>query len=57
MFLNHFGLKRDKSGKFSIERTARELKRKLAKNKTNTNDLTNYKDYEQTAHGWRKKIK
>ena len=56
-FLNHFGLKRDKSGKFSYERAAAALaRRKKRESKPPKHKSINYKDYEKTALGWRKKI-
>ena len=57
-FLNHFGLKRDKSGKFSYERAAAALaRRKKRESKPPPKHKPiNYKDYEKTALGWRKKI-
>lgn len=52
------GVKRDKSGKYSKERSAKESIRRMKKlSKPSKSKPINYKDYEQTALGWRKKIK
>lgn len=56
MFRHFLGVNRDKSGKYSKKRSAKESLRRMKKlNKLSKYKSINYEDYEQTEHGWRKK--